>query len=281
MFKYSVTQWIFGNEDVEESFKRLKKYGYDGIELGGEPGSTDITAVQQLMDKYELECTSICGIYSGERDLSSSDTALRAQAVQYVKDCVDMAVKVGASLVIVVPSPVGKSGPDRTTQEAWEHAVSSLKEAGQYAESKGIILVVEALNRFETFLVNKLANAKKLVEEVNVASVRIMADLFHMNIEEKSHVEALRNIAPYLAHVHIADNTREAAGYGQTNFTEVMKTLLELGYKGAITMEFMPPVANPYLSAQQNASTESSAVFDEYTKQSIDHMRSIVKQLTE
>ncbi|NRF92834.1 sugar phosphate isomerase/epimerase [Paenibacillus frigoriresistens] len=277
MYRYSVTQWIYGNEEFETSLVRLKKFGYDGVELAGEPAKMDLDAVRSLLNKYGLTCTSICGIYTADRDLSSPNTVIRSNAVNYVKACVDMAATLGASVVIVVPSPVGKSGPDSTYSEEWKLAVSSLKEAGAYAESKNIILAIEALNRFETYLVNKLSRAKQLAQEVDQNSVRIMADLFHMNIEERSHRSALQNIASYLAHVHIADNTREAAGLGQTNFEDVFRTLKEIGYEGYITMEFMPPVSNPYLTAQQS---ESSVLSDQYTQQSIDHIKGIVSSLT-
>ncbi|MFH5185350.1 TIM barrel protein [Paenibacillus sp. TAB 01] len=273
MYKYSATQWIYGNEELEKSLQRLKRFGYDGVELAGEPYQMDLASVQLLLNKYELACTSICGIYTEERDLASPNQEVRCNAVQYVRDCVDMAEQLGASVVIVVPTPVGKSCADTTSGEEWELAVASLKEAGAYAETKGIDLAIEALNRFETYLVNKLTLAKKLAEEVGNGRVRIMADLFHMNIEERSHSAALRDIAPYLAHVHIADNTREAAGLGQTDFADVFRTLKEIGYQGAITMEFMPPVSNPYLTARQN---ESGDLLDAYTMQSIEHIKSIV-----
>jgi len=277
MFTYSVTQWIYGNEDMEISLKRLKKFGYDGVELAGEPDKLDLPSIQQLLNKYDLRCTSICGIYTPDRDLSSVNPEIRQKAIQYVKDCVDMAKKLEAPVVIVVPTPVGKNGPESDRQEEWENAVRSLKEAGEYAVTQNIYLAIEALNRFETYLVNNLDTAKKLAQEVNVTNVCIMADLFHMNIEERDHTKALRNIAPYLAHVHIADNTREAAGLGQTDFVKVMRTLIEIGYRGNITMEFMPPVSNPYLAAQKN---ETGSVYDHYTKQSIDHIKGIVRMLT-
>lgn len=278
MFRYSATQWIFGDEGIEASLQRLQKYGYDGVELAGEPYSIDIHQTKQLLNQYGLTCTSICGIYTAERDLSSSRPEVRQKAVQYVKDCVDMASSLGATHVIVVPSPVGKSRPETTSSEEWANAVNSLREAGEYAASKQINLALEALNRFETYLVNNLETALTLAKEVNVDSVKIMADLFHMNIEERSHVQALKTIASYLVHVHIADNTREAAGLGQTDFEPVIRTLIELNYQGPITMEFLPPVANPYLAAEK---TGSSEVFDMYTERSIQEMKRIVQKITE
>jgi D-psicose/D-tagatose/L-ribulose 3-epimerase len=278
MYKFSVTQWIFGKEEMETSFKRLKKFGYDGIELAGEPDSMDLDEIRRLMDQYELECTSICGIYTAERDLSNADPAARANAVRYVKACVDMAAELGAKVVIVVPSPVGKSGPLTDAQEEWDNAVKSFREAGEYAAAKHIYLAIEALNRFETYLVNKLELAKQLAEQVNLPSVGIMADLFHMNIEERNHSQAIRSIAPHLVHVHIADNTREAAGLGLTDFRAVMQTLMDIGYQGAITMEFLPHVSNPYAAAERTADADS--VYDFFTKQSIDHMKAIMSSLS-
>lgn len=273
MFKYSATQWIYGTEPLEASFERLQRFGYDGIELAGEPEQIDRDEIKRLMERYRLGCTSICGIYRPERDLSSSDPAVRANAIAYVKACVDLAVDTGAAVVIVVPSPVGKSAPGTTVQEEWNNAVASIREAGEYAESRGIRLAIEALNRFETYLVNKLEVAKKLVEEAGVASVGIMADLFHMNIEERNPCQAIRNIAPHLVHVHIADNTREAAGLGLTDFESVLRTLVEVGYKGPLTMEFLPPVSNPYAAASMKA--EDRTIFDEFTSQSIDHLKAL------
>ena len=273
MFNYSATQWIFGNESLEDSLKRLKKYGYQGVELAGEPYSIDVEETKELLKKYELECSTICGIYTPERDLSSSNDEIRKNAVEYVKNSVDLAKTLNASTVIVVPTRVGKLGPETTLEEEWNNAILSVKEAGLYAKEQGITLAIEALNRYETYLVNNLTLALRFVEEVNVEGVGIMADLFHMSIEERSMTESIKKISRYLAHVHIADNTREAAGLGQTDFRPVISLLKELGYKGYITMEFLPAVSNPYVASGLRG---ESTIFDDFTKQSIEHMKEIV-----
>lgn len=277
MFSYSATQWIFGKEELEASFKRLQRLGYDGIELAGEPGTTDMGMVQRLMNDYGLTCTSICGIYTAERDLTHQEAEIRDAAVQYVKDCIDMAAQLGAKIVIVVPTAVGRTSPYTSPEKEWELAVDGLREAGAYASSKGVRIAIEALNRFETYLVNKLETAMKLAEQVNQPHVGIMADLFHMNIEERDHIQALQTISRHLVHVHIADNTREAAGLGQTDFAAIMSTLIEIGYSGALTMEFLPPVSNPYAAAERSG---ADSVFDDYARQSIRHLKEIAASLS-
>lgn len=273
MFKYSVTQWIYGKESLEASLIRLGKYGYDGVELAGEPYTNDLGKTKSLLARHGLVCTSICGIFTPQRDLSSSDPSVQAGAVQYVKDCIDMAAELGAAHVITVPSPVGKLQAGTSRDEEWNNAVTNVREAGQYALSRKINLAVEALNRYETYLVNNLEASLSFVKEVNVESVRMMADLFHMNIEERDSSEALRHIAPYLIHVHIADNTREAAGLGQIDFAKIVDTLKAINYRGPITMEFLPTLSNPYLVTQQ---IEPDDLYDAYTEQSIRHIKNLV-----
>lgn len=273
MFKYSVTQWIFGNEDLEQSLIRLKKNGYDGVELAGEPEKIDVELTKELLAKYEMVCTSICGIYTRERDLSSSNETIRKQAIKYVKDSIDLAVQLNAKTLIVVPTFVEKVNPETTAEEEWNNAVESIKEAGLYAQSKGVNLALEALNRYESYLVSNLDSSLKMAKEVNVESVNIMADLFHMSIEERNMVESLEKIKDYLVHVHIADNTREAAGLGQTDFKPVMAYLKKMDYRGPITMEFLPPISNPYLVSEVNAETN---LLEAFTEQSIKHIKKIV-----
>ncbi|CAG7627768.1 sugar phosphate isomerase/epimerase family protein [Paenibacillus allorhizosphaerae] len=246
MFTYSATQWIFGDEPLERTLARLRDAGYEGIELTGEPDRLHVPELKRLLGVYGLGCTSICGIYTSERDLSSSESRKREQGIAYVRACIDLASDVGASHVIVVPSPVGKLAPESTREAEWGYAAASLREAGAYASQRGVRIAVEALNRYETHLINKLDEATRLVKEVGSPHVKLMADLFHMNIEERNICQSLKDSAEHLIHVHIADNTREAAGRGQTDWASVMRTLQALGYQGPVTMEFMPTASNPY-----------------------------------
>ncbi len=158
MYQYSMTQWIVGNEDIEYSFERLKKYGYDGIEFAAEPYTTDQKRMMELLKTYEMKCTSLCGIFPENRDLTAGDPQKAAAAVQYVKDSVDFAVNVGAPYMIVVPSPVGRTElPEgHTYEEMWENAVKNVRTAADYARSRGIRLCIEAINRYEPYFVNTL-----------------------------------------------------------------------------------------------------------------------------
>ena len=277
MYHIGMTQWIVGDEPLEVSCKRLKECGYDGIEFAAEPYKLDVQECKTLIEKYGLDCHSLCGIFGEDRDLTD-DGEDGKRAVKYLKDSVDFAVEIGAKLIIVVPSPVGRTTKpiDITIEKLTENAIKNIRKAADYAEKNGVKLAIEAINRYETYFVNTLAKGYELVKRIDHKAVGIMADLFHMSIEERSIVESLLMIQDELIHVHIADNTREAAGMGSTDFKEVLRTLNTIGYQGSLTMEFMYRLSDPYSATELNTQT---GLMDRYAKQSIDYIRVIERSL--
>lgn len=278
MYHIGMTQWIVGNEPLETSCARLWNCHYNGIEFAADPYHLDAEECLRLMKKYELNCHSLCGLFDESRDLTSAGEAGQ-NAVQYLKDSVDFANKVGAKIIIVVPSPVGRTAKPEglSLEELTENAVKNVREAADYAQQHGVKLAIEAINRYETYLINTLEKGMDFVKKVDHPAVGIMADLFHMSIEERSIKESLFMIKDALLHVHIADNTREAAGMGSTDFKEVLRVLKTIGYTGSLTMEFMYRVADPY--SAQGMETQTG-LMDLYAKQAIDYIRMTEQSLS-
>lgn len=245
----SATQWIFGREPLEETARRLARLGYDGIELSGEPDAVRAPDVRRIVEPLGLRVTSICGLYTPERDLSHPDAAIRRAGVEYVRRCAELGAEVGAGVVIVVPTAVGRTQAVADASSEWRWAVESVAAVAAATPAEGPRLVLEALNRYETYLVNNLARADELRQAVGSPRVALMADLFHMNIEEEDVVESVRVHAEQVAHVHLADSNRREPGRGHTDFAGVFAVLEESAYGGALTMEFLPATANPYLAA--------------------------------
>ena len=271
MYHIGMTQWIVGDEDIETSCRRLQKYGYNGIEFAAEPYKLDADICTTLMKKYGLDCRSLCGIFNESRDLTASEETGK-NAVKYLKDTVNFAVRTGAKIIIVVPSPVGRivQPEGKPINELWDNAVGNIREAASYARENGINFAIEAINRYETYFTNTLEKAYSLVRDIGHPSVGIMADLFHMSIEESSFTQSLLMIQDKLLHVHVADNTREPAGLGHTDFKEIIRTLKKIGYSGSLTMEFMYRLADPYSSTR--IKTEVN-LMDTYAQQAIDYIR--------
>ncbi|HJA13140.1 MAG TPA: sugar phosphate isomerase/epimerase [Candidatus Mediterraneibacter merdipullorum] len=271
MYHIGMTQWIVGDEPLETSCRRMSECGYDGIEFAAEPYKLDAQECLALMKKYHLDCRSLCGIFGEDRDLTA-EKETGENAVRYLKDSVDFAEKVGAKIIIVVPSPVGRTEmpAGKHLEELTENAVRNIRAAADYAQEKGIKFAIEAINRYETWFVNTLEKAVAFVKRIDHPAVGLMADLFHMSIEERSIVDSLYLVRDYLLHVHIADNTREPAGMGHTDFKEVLRALERIGYTGSLTMEFMYRLANPYSAQEMESRT---GLMDSYAKQAIDYIR--------
>jgi D-psicose/D-tagatose/L-ribulose 3-epimerase len=261
--KYSISNWIYGEESLRTTFERLNRYGYDGIELKGEPQEHHAEEVNQLCGEFDLEVLSIAGIYpwpTEERDLANPNPQMRKRAVSYLTECVDFASAVGAPLIIVVPSAVAKTSPAghfqseeewlAAAEREWDYAVESVKTAAAYAEQEGIFLAVEPINRYETFLINNVDQGLRFVSEVGSSVVKLHLDTFHMNIEEKDPAEAIRKAGELLVNVHIADSNRQAVGYGHTDFRAIMKALKHIAYERALALEPVPPVPDPYVAAR-------------------------------
>lgn len=277
MYHIGMTQWIVGNEPLETSCKRLCDCHYDGIEFAADPYQLDAEKCLELMKKYNLNCHSLCGLFDETRDLTSAEEAGR-NAVRYLKDSVDFANKVGAEVIIVVPSPVGRTvkPEDLSLEQLTENAVKNIRDAADYAQTHGVKLAIEAINRYETYFINTLQKGLEFVKKVNHPAVGLMADMFHMSIEERSMTDSLFMIKDYLLHVHIADNTREAAGMGNTDFKEILRVLQNIGYTGSLTMEFMYRVADPYSAQEMDT---QAGLMDQYAKQAIAYIRMIEESI--
>jgi sugar phosphate isomerase/epimerase len=276
MFKYSYNSLVYYGEDVATSIKRVGKYNYDGIELVGEPDDYDSTEVKMLCKDNGIVVSSICSIYNEKRDLVAPDPVKRQNAINYVKKVADFSLEVGAPVMIVVPSACMKIKGWGDPEEEWKWAVESIREGGEYANSIGVKLCIEAWNRYETYFVNRIEQCLKLMKAIDLPNVGVMGDTFHMNIDEVSIPEALLLAGKDLIHVHIADSNRAAPGKGHTDLIPVLKALKEIKYEGYITFELLPAAADPFGTMKKGGGRE---FFDEYTKHAIEYMKALENKM--
>ncbi|HWV66423.1 sugar phosphate isomerase/epimerase family protein [Chitinophaga sp.] len=237
------------SETIETTIRRVAALGYTKLEIAGTPEQYDTKSIRQLMKSHGLSCWGSVTLMLGERNLLARDEAQRAKSVQYVKDVVKMVKELDGHMVSVVPCTVGKIVPDGRPEEEWKWAVDSLKEIYDYSESSGIVIGIEPINRFETYFINRGAQALALAEAVG-PNCGVCLDTFHMNIEEANMFEAIRQARGKLVGFHVADNNRMAPGMGHLNWKKIIDTLREINYNEVLSVEFCAPLdrtpANPY-----------------------------------
>ena len=121
-----------------------------------------------------------------------------------------------------------------------KHVGDALEELGEHAKQYGVPLIYEPLNRYETNLVNTVEAGVRLLRSLSTTNVRLLPDLFHMNIEEQDIAAALREGAGLIGHVHFVDSNRRAAGMGHIDYGPIAAALTETGYSGFASAEVLP-----------------------------------------
>jgi len=236
----SMHNWM-RSEPLEVTLARLARCGYGSIEIKGEPDQYDTKDVRRLLDDYKLSCWGAVTLTLGDRNLCAKDEQQRAASVQYMKDVVTMVKELDGQEITIVPATVGKVVPDGTPDEEWGWCVEGLKEVHELASTSGVRMAIEGLNRFETYFINRGDQALALADAV-APDVGVCLDAFHMNIEEIDFHQAIRDVGDRLVDFHVADNNRMACGMGQLDWTSIVATLQEVGYDGALTVEFVAPI---------------------------------------
>jgi sugar phosphate isomerase/epimerase len=220
-------------ERWREGLRKTAEAGFTAVELAiTDPTRVERETVAQVLEKENLRLVSITtGQAAGKEglSLSSPDESVRERAIARIKAHMEFAKPFGA--VVIVGSLRGADG-DRGL------LVQSLRECA--AHDPDVKLAFEPLNRYETRLVNTVAEALELIEEVGAENMGILFDTFHANIEEPKFAEAIRAAGEKLYHVHLADSNRWVPGEGHLPFGEVFRTLKEIGYRGGLILECFP-----------------------------------------
>jgi sugar phosphate isomerase/epimerase len=151
---------------------------------------------------------------------------------------IDVAAQFGSPVIIGSMQGVLPNNVTRNQALGWVR--EALNELGQRAKTEGVRLLYEPLNRYETDLINRLADGVELIRSLDTDNVALLADLFHMNIEEHSLPGAIRESAGYIGYVHLADSNRRPVGLGHIALAEVFDALMAIGYDGYVSAEALP-----------------------------------------
>jgi sugar phosphate isomerase/epimerase len=276
MFKYSYNSLVYYGEEISVSVKRVASCGYDAIELYGEPDALDPKEVKKLCEDHNIKVSSICSLYTEERDLASPDPAVRKNALTYVKRVADLAAGTGCPVMIIAPTACMKLKGWKDPDEEHKWAIEGLQKGGEYANSVGVGITIEAWNRYETYWLNRLDQCLEIMRELDLKNVGVMGDTFHMNIDEVSIADAFRLAGKHLTHVHLADSNRAAPGKGHLDFTPILQALKDINYQGYLAFELLPASADPFGTLEKGGGRE---FFDDYTKLAIENIKAVENKL--
>lgn len=233
--------------NVRESLAAVAAAGYDGAELAvrnaGEVSGADILAAAKEL-RLDIPAVGTGQMWGEERlSLTAADDTVRRTAVDRIKEHIALAAELDAIVIIGLVRGVFPS--QEYKEVSWGWLKEGLRELGGEAGGRGVKIAIEAINRYETAYVNGAAEGLELLDAIGEDSLGLLLDTFHMNIEEPSMAESIRTTGDRLFHFHVADSNRWYPGAGHIDFRSLLDALLEIGYEGYVSGEFLPKPDGP------------------------------------
>ncbi len=228
--------------DHAKYIKKAKNIGFDVLEFQAQPllemSDDKIRSLKALADEVGIELTYSLGL-DRNYDVSSLDENVRKGGVEYLQNIIRK-MHVGGGTLLSGVSYAGWGTPDNFLGDKrpyWEQSIKSMKEIIKVAEECGVTYCVEAVNRFETCLINTAREALDYVAEIDSKNIGVLLDTYHMNIEENNIGDAIRLVGDKLTSFHTGENNRTAPGRGHLDWDEIFGALADINYKGRIVSE--------------------------------------------
>ncbi|MEX2046284.1 MAG: sugar phosphate isomerase/epimerase family protein [Chloroflexota bacterium] len=232
--RLSIQDRLLPGATLREKFDNALRYGFEAIELTQQPFEDGEIALRE-----HIPISAICGGYRGW--LIDPDPEKIRLARKDLARLVALAGELGTGCVVVPVWGRTRHLPNIGTGRARDADelifVEGMRALASRAERAGAKLYIEPINRYQNDLCVTIADALRLRERIGSASVFVMGDVFHMNIEEDELGSAIESAGEWLGYVHLADSQRHEPGRGHLNLAPVFSALARLKYRGYASFE--------------------------------------------
>ena len=242
-FKLAAAEGTLPGDTLIEKFDFVRSIGFDGIELSGRGDGVFAARAAELRAARDAGVVMPTAVVHMDHFIGDFDRDRRRDAIEQVKLLLTTIVEAGG-FGVVSPHAFGLFSrnlppftPPRSDGESRALLVAALTELGAHATQVGALLVLEPLNRYEDFMINTLADAVSIVEEVDSPGVAVIADTFHMSVEESDIGGAIRKAGSHIKHVQLGDSNRLEPGAGHYDWPDTLDALEDIGYQGWLAME--------------------------------------------
>lgn len=246
-FKVAVQEDMLPGPTLKDRFAQAADLGLGGIEFWSAGLPEQVTQIERLSGRNGVVAASI---NHGRRSrLLDPSPEERSAALAELTQAIELCGRIGATGVIFAPHFFGPLLPDlspyKSAVELERELLSSqLEGLAESAAKAGVLLFVEPINRYETHLLIRLRDAASLIAPLAHPNLRIVADLFHMALDEPDPPSAIRENAEVIGHVHLADSNRRLPGQGSTDFAPIVQALTEIEFGGWLAFECGEPGDN-------------------------------------
>jgi sugar phosphate isomerase/epimerase len=229
-------------DGLSDACQQAADWEFDAIEVFAPAAdAVDQGELRRLLEQHDLQLAAVgtgAGMVRHGLSLTDPDPGRRAAALAFVRSIIDFGGPFGAPAII--GSMQGKWGGGVSREMALDLLGEALNELGPYAAQRGVALLYEPLNRYETNLLGTIGDGVAFLRSLSTDNIRLLADLFHMNIEEVDLADAIRVGGRWIGHLHFVDSNRQAAGMGHLNFGPIVQALRDIDFQGYASAEALP-----------------------------------------
>lgn len=223
----------------ESILASIKEVGFDGVEIPifeGNPDHYQTTA--KMLESLGLDCTAVAAMGDPEMNLISSDASVRQAGVAHLDWALECCEALGAEQISgPLHSTLGHFTGEGPSEVEIGHFIETQHQIGDLAARRGVVIGLEALNRFECYLVNTMDALCGHIRTINHPNITAMYDTFHCNIEETDPIAALTRHKDVISHIHISENDRGVPGRGNIPWEETFNAIKQIGYDDWLTIE--------------------------------------------
>jgi RpiB/LacA/LacB family sugar-phosphate isomerase len=233
---------LFGGR-LEKGLEALSSAGFDHVELSlRNADDLPFDELEHLLSKYHLKVSALAtgqGCIHDQLCLVATDPGLHQAALKRLEAIIELSSKLHAAVILGgVRGKLAGSVEEQAAQKAMFS--ESVLHCSRHAEKFGVPLLLEAINRYETNLINTATEAVAFIKEIGVPNIKVLLDTFHMNIEEVDIPTTIRMTGDRLGYLHIVDSNRQAPGQGHVDIKAILSALAGSGYQGFISAEILP-----------------------------------------
>jgi D-psicose/D-tagatose/L-ribulose 3-epimerase len=233
-------------EGAESVVRGAAEAGLDFVEIPLlHPESMDVFGTRELLDRYGIECTCSLGLPKAAHLPFAPD---RAEA--FLKGAVDVTDALEApALSGAIYTHLGTLTGKPPAEDELAEVGRVLKNVARYAAEKDVSLGVEAINRYETYLINLASQADAMLDRIDEPNMFVHLDTYHMNIEEKGFYDPIVATGPRMQYIHLSESDRGTPGTGNVHWNEVFRGLKALDYDGHLVMESFAAINEDIIGA--------------------------------
>lgn len=245
--RFAQSSFVYFNFPVQEAVRRLHRYGYQGLELwGGRPHTYrhdldhQLAEIRLLLDQLGMSIPNyIPAQFRYPTCLCSTNEAIRVDSVNYIKDSIQTARRLGAPSVSLC---AGMTIFGEDLDKSWAQLRQSVTDLLDDTEQSDLLLLIEPAHAAESRLVRTVSDGLRLIGEINSPRLGILLDTGHCNVNGENLADTVRSLRGVPLHIHIDDNTGESdthmiPGQGKIDFAPFVQALKDVGYRGFVSAE--------------------------------------------